>query len=245
MIGTRGRQTRPQRSSPSHRAGRGSILNTIFVITMSFCRLMLSQVTTGCSAQSVKGRPLTEAACRAHAWRKIHDVYISTQTATAEEVLKRIGELYAVEEEIRGLPATERLAARRTRSKLVLISLHDWLVDKRATLSKKSRPGEAFAYVLNQWDALCYYCDDGLAEPDNNAAERALRAVCPGKKNYIFFGSDHGGERGALLYGLIGTCRLNGIDPEAYLRHILRVLLEWPLNKVAELLPWNVALTNK
>lgn len=74
-------------------------------------------------------------------------------------------------------------------------------MEKSATLSKKSRLGEAFAYALNQWDALCYYCDDGLAEPDNNAAERALRAVCLGKKNYIFFGSDHGGERGALLYG--------------------------------------------
>ncbi|WP_142288972.1 transposase domain-containing protein, partial [Klebsiella pneumoniae] len=78
--------------------------------------------------------------------------------------------------------------------------------------------------------------------PDNNAAERALRAVCLGKKNYIFFGSDHGGERGALLYGLIGTCRLNGIDPEAYLRHILSVLPEWPSNRVGELLPWNVAI---
>lgn len=120
-----------------------------------------------------------------------------------------------------------------------------WLVEKSATLSKKSRLGEAFAYVLNQWDALCYYSDDGLAEPDNNTAERALRAVCLGKKNFIFFGSDHGGERGALLYGLIGTCRLNGIDPEAYLRYIRSVLPEWPCDKVAELLPWNVDLTNK
>ncbi|MBS0907907.1 IS66 family transposase, partial [Pantoea dispersa] len=192
-----------------------------------------------------KGGPLTEAACWAHARRKIHDVYISTQTATAEEALKRIGELYAVEEGIRGLPTAKRLAARQSQSKPLLASLHVWLVEKSATLSKKSRLGEAFAYVLNQWDALCYYCDDGLAEPDNNAAERALRAVCLGKKNYIFFGSDHGGERGALLYGLIGTCRLNGIDPEAYLRHILSVLPEWPSNKVAELLPWNVELTNK
>ena len=99
--------------------------------------------------------------------------------------------------------------------------------------------------IEEQWDALCYYCDDVLAEPDNNAAERALRAVCLGKKNYIFFGSDHGGERGALLYGLIGTCRLNGLDPEAYLRHILSVLPEWPSNKVAELLPWNIDLANK
>lgn len=193
------------------------------------------------------GGPLTEAACWTRARRKIHDVYLSTRTATAEEALKRIGELYAIEEAIRGLPAAERLAARQSRSKPLLISLHDWLVEKSATLSKKSQLVEAFAYVLNQWDALCYYCDDGLTEPDNIAAERTLRAVCLGKKNFIFFGSDHdhGGERGAPLYGLIGTCRLNGIDPEAYLRHILSALPEWPSNKVVELLPWNVDLANK
>lgn len=103
------------------------------------------------------------------------------------------------------------------------------------------RLSEAFAYALNQWDTLCYYCDDSLAEPDNNAAERSLRAVCLGKKNF----SSHGGERGALLYGLIGTCRLNGIDPETHLRQILSVLPEWPSNKEAELLPWNVVLTDK
>ncbi|UXL27036.1 IS66 family transposase [Escherichia coli] len=146
---------------------------------------------------------------------------------------------------IRGLPESERLAVRQQRSKVLLTSLHEWMVEKNGTLSKKSRLGEAFSYVLNQWDALCYYSDDGLAEADNNAAERALRAVCLGKKNFMFFGSDHGGERGALLYGLIGTCRLNGIDPEAYLRHILSVLPEWPSNRVDELLPWNVVLTNK
>ncbi|ENI6587488.1 transposase, partial [Escherichia coli] len=110
---------------------------------------------------------------------------------------------------------------------------------------KKCRLRDAFRYIRKHWVALCNFCDDGLAEADNNTAERALRAVCLGKKNYVFFGSDHGGERGALLYGLIGTCRLNGIDPEAYLRHILSVLPEWPSNRVDELLPWNVVLTNK
>ncbi|WP_096260710.1 IS66 family transposase [Escherichia coli] len=192
-----------------------------------------------------EGGALTEVACWAHARRKIHDVYISSKSATAEEALKRISELYAIEDEIRGLPESERLAVRQQRSKVLLTSLHEWMVEKNGTLSKKSRLGEACSYVLNQWDALCYYSDDGLAEADNNAAERALRAVCLGKKNFMFFGSDHGGERGALLYGLIGTCRLNGIDPEAYLRHILSVLPEWPSNRVDELLPWNVVLTNK
>ena len=192
-----------------------------------------------------EGGALTEVACWAHARRKIHDVYISSKSATAEEALKRISELYAIEDEIRGLPESERLAVRQQRSKVLLTSLHEWMVEKNGTLSKKSRLGEAFSYVLNQWDALCYYSDDGLAEADNNTAERALRAFCLGKKNYVFFGSDHGGECGALLYGLIGTCRLNGIDPEAYLRHILSVLPEWPSNRVDELLPWNVVLTNK
>ncbi|EDW1644274.1 IS66 family transposase [Salmonella enterica subsp. enterica] len=192
-----------------------------------------------------EGGSLTEAACWVHARRKIHDVWLSTKSVTAEEALKYISELYSIEEEIRGRPEAERLAVRQSRSKPLLDSLHEWMKEKAATLSKKSRLGEAFAYALNQWEALSYYSTDGLAEPDNNVAERTLRAVCLGKKNYMFFGSDHGGERGALLYGLIGTCRLNGIDPEAYLRHILSVLPEWPSNKVAELLPWNADLTNK
>ncbi|TKI01690.1 IS66 family transposase, partial [Martelella alba] len=159
--------------------------------------------------------------------------------------LKRIGELYAIEAEIRDRPEAERLAVRQARSKPLLAALHEWMVEKNTTLSKKSRLGEAFAYVLNQWQALCYYSDDGLAEADNNIAERALRTVCLGKKNYLFFGSDHGGERGAQLYGLIGTCKLNGVDPEAYLRHILAVLPEWSSNRVSELLPWNVDLTSE
>ncbi len=104
-----------------------------------------------------EGGALTEVACWAHARRKIHDVYISSKSATAEEALKR--------------------------SKALLTSLHEWMVEKNGTLSKKSRLGEAFSYVLNQWDALCYYSDDGLAVADNNTAERALRAVCLGKKN--------------------------------------------------------------
>ncbi|MFK9879006.1 transposase, partial [Klebsiella pneumoniae] len=165
-----------------------------------------------------------------------------THTATAEEALKRIGELYAIEEEIRGLTTEERLAARQSQSKPLLASLHEWLVEKNETLSKKSRLGEAFAYVLNQWDALKYYASDGWAEPDNNIAENALRTVSLGRKNYLFFGSDHSGDRGAQLYGLIGSCRLNGIDPESYLRHVLSVIADWPVNRVGELLPWRITL---
>ncbi|HCA9575717.1 TPA: transposase domain-containing protein, partial [Klebsiella pneumoniae] len=87
-----------------------------------------------------------------------------------------------------------------------------------------------------------YYTDDGWAEADNNIAENALRMVSLGRKNYLFFGSDHGGERGALLYSLIGTCKLNGVEPESYLRYVLDVIADWPINRVSELLPWRVAL---
>ncbi len=167
-----------------------------------------------------EGGALTEVACWAHARRKIHDVYISSKSATAEEALKRISELYAIEDEIRGLPESERLAVRQQRSKVLLTSLHEWMVEKNGTLSKKSRLGEAFSYVLNQWDALCYYSDDGLAEADNNAAERALHAVCLGKKNFMFLAAITAASV-EHCYRLIGTCRLNGIDPEAYLRHKL------------------------
>ncbi len=131
------------------------------------------------------------------------------------------------------------------RSKALLTSLHEWMVEKNGTLSKKSRLGEAFSYVLNQWDALCYYSDDrGRRRTITQQKERFVPSVS-GKKNYMFFGNDHGGERGALLYGLIGSCRLNGIDPEAYLRHILSVLPEWSSNRVDELLPWNIVFTDK
>ena len=110
------------------------------------------------------------------------------------------------------------------------------------TLSRHSELAKAIAYALNQWPALTYYADDGCAEADNNIAEKALRMGSLGRKNYLFFGSDHGGERGALLYNLIGTCKLNGVEPESYLRYVLDVIADWPINRVGELLPWRVAL---
>ncbi|GAB0682093.1 hypothetical protein DZ11F48_35440 [Escherichia coli] len=124
----------------------------------------------------------------------------------------------------------------------MLKSLESWLREKMKTLSQHSELTKAFAYALNQWTALAYYADDGWAEADNNIAENALRMVSLGRKNYLFFGSDHGGERGSLLYSLIGTCKLNGVDPESYLRHVLDVIADWPVNRVSELLPWRLVL---
>lgn len=185
---------------------------------------------------------IKEAACWAHARRKIHDVHVRTPSEATTDALRRIGELYGIEAGIRGKSAAERLAIRQEKTVPLLKALEGWLREKQQSLSRHSELAKAFAYALNQWEALKYYASDGWAEPDNNLAENALRTVSLGRKNYLFFGSDHGGDRGAQLYGLIGSCRLNGVDPEHYLRHVLSVIADWPVNRVGELLPWRVTL---
>ena len=101
----------------------------------------------------------------------------------------------------------------------------------------------AIHYALGRWPALVRYCDDGLLEMDNNSAERALRTVALGRKNFLFAGSDSGGERAAVIYSLLGSAKLNGVDPEAYLTAVLRRIADHPINRIAELLPWNIYST--
>jgi hypothetical protein len=123
-------------------------------------------------------------------------------------------------------------------------SVHQWLNQTLTQLSKKSTLGGAILYALNRWQALMRYCDDGRIEIDNNAAERALRAVALGRKNYLFAGSDAGGERAAAIYSLVGSAKLNDLNPQAYLTHVLERIAEHPINRGDELLPWNVSLTS-
>jgi Transposase IS66 family/IS66 C-terminal element len=111
--------------------------------------------------------------------------------------------------------------------------------------SRQSDSTAAIRYTLTLWDALGHYIKDGRLDIDNNAAERALRAVALGRKNYLFAGSDLGGERAATIYSLIGTAKLNNLDPEAYLREVLTRIAEYPVNRIADLLPWNVAATKE
>ncbi|EGC1290758.1 IS66 family transposase [Salmonella enterica] len=180
-----------------------------------------------------------EAACLAHARRKIHDEHVRRPTEVTHEALRRIAELYAIEAEIRGSPADERLVVRKARSVPLMQSLYDWIQLQRKTLSKHAEMAKALDYMLNQWDALNEYCRDGWVEIDNNLGENALRSVAVDRKNFLFFGSDNGGENAAIIYSLLGTCKLNGVEPESWLREVIGQINDWPSNRVHELLPWN------
>jgi hypothetical protein len=187
------------------------------------------------------GERIQEAACWAHVRRKFYELHVAHASPIAEVALAKIGELYAIEAEIRGRPGEERTAQRQTRAAPLLAAFHAWLHASLGSLSKKSELALAIRYALSRWSALTRYRDDGRLEIDNNAAERALRGCALGRKNWLFAGADSGGERAAAIYTLLGTAQLNDLDPQAYLRHVLERLADHPINRVEELLPWNVA----
>ena len=187
------------------------------------------------------GERIYEAACWAHARRKFHEIHVVHASPTTTEALARIGALYAIEDEIRGRPADLRLSIRQTRAKPLLEQLRTWMEKAQRSLSSKSETAGAIRYALSRWRALTRYIDDGMLEIDNSAAERALRAVALGRKNFLFAGSDCGGERAAAMYSLIGSAKLNGLDPELYLRTVLARIADYPVSRIRDLLPWNLA----
>ena len=180
-----------------------------------------------------------EAACWAHVRRKFFDVHAATGSPIAKEALDRIGALYGIEDTIRGKPPDERRRIREENAVPLIAGLKAWLETTLPKLSAKTDLAQAMRYAIGRWNALTRYLHDGCIENDNNAAERAIRGIALGRKNYLFAGSDAGGERAAAIYSLIETAKLNGIDPEAWLRHVLTRIADHPVNRVADLLPWN------
>ena len=190
------------------------------------------------------GGKVIEAACWAHARRKFVDLDQFHHSPVAAQALDKIGELYTIEKEIRGHPAHERYLVRQERSRPKLDALKSWLEQTLQTLSRKSEAAKAIRYTLGRWEALGRYCDDGRIEIDNNAAERALRPIAVGRKNFMFVGSNAGGERAAAMYSLLGSAKLNGHNLEAYMREVLTRIPDHPISRISELLPWNLQATS-
>lgn len=183
--------------------------------------------------------PIVEASCWAHGRRKFYDLADLQKAPLAIEAVRRIDELFAIEQEINGKPPDERVAVRRERSKTLVDDLEGWLKIERRKLSSKSPTARAIDYHLKRWPAFTRYLDDGRICMSNNAAERAVRGVAVGRRNWTFAGSDSGGRRAAAIYTLIETCKLNDIDARAWLADVIARIHDHPVKRIDDLMPWN------
>jgi transposase len=186
-----------------------------------------------------KGGPVIEAACWAHARRKFFDLARINKAPIASEAVAHIDVLFAIEREINGLAPLQRVGARTECSWPLILALETWLREQRGRVSKNSDTGKAIDYSLKRWAALTRFLDDGRLCMTNNAAERELRAIAIGRRNWTFAGSDEGGRRAATLYTLIATAKLNDVDPQAWLADVLARMLDYPAKRIGDLLPWN------
>lgn len=180
-----------------------------------------------------------EVACWAHVRRKFHDIEQSAPGPISAEALLRIAALYGIEKSIRGSPPELRRIRRQQLALPRIESLRQWFEEILLQVSAKSELAGAIRYALNRWQALVAYTEHGALEIDNNPAERSLRAIALGRKNYLFAGSDAGGERAAVIYSLLGSAQMNGLNPVHYLQTLIACVGSHPINKVHELLPWN------
>ncbi len=197
--------------------------------------------------------PILEAACWAHARRKffvLADIASSARrrasnktpspiSPLAFEAVRKIDALFDIERTINGLGAADRKAARQQQSAPVIVDIETWMRKEHTKLSRHNDVAKAINYVLKRWDAFTRFLDDGRICITNNAAERALRGIALGRKSWLFAGSDRGGERAAAVYSLIVTCKLNDVDPQAWLADVLARIADHPVQKLDDLLPWN------
>lgn len=200
---------------------------------------------------AMKDQPITFAFCHAHARRKFFELADIEKSAhdskrngrpispVALEAVRRFDMLFEIERHINGLSAEERLAVRQEKSKPLFDDMHTWLQQERATLLKSSDAAKAMDYMLKRWDGFALFLKDGRVCMTNNAAERALRGIALGRRNWTFAGSDRGADRAAIMLTLIMTCQLNSVDPKAWLADVLARIAGYPASRLHELLPWN------
>ena len=194
--------------------------------------------------QAADGQPatVTEVACWAHVRRYFYDIHVATNAPIAGEALQRIGQLFDIERAAIGRPPAQRRQARQSAARPIIDALATFFEASLRQISGRSELAKAIRYARSRWTALTRYLDDGTLEISNNAAERAIRPLALGRKNYLFAGSDAGGERAAAAYTLIETAKLNGLDPEAYLRQVIGCIADHAISRITELLPWNIGL---
>jgi hypothetical protein len=184
------------------------------------------------------------AFCWSHARRRFYELAATGSAPIASEALVRIAGLHRIESELRGLSADERRAARRDKSHPIIAPLEPWLREKLGLISQKTKLAEAIRYALSRWEGLTRFLDDGRIEIDTNVVERAIRPIALNRKNALFAGSDGGGEHWAIIASLIETCKLNAIDPQAYLADVTtKIVSGHPNSQIDNLLPWAYAPT--
>ena len=181
----------------------------------------------------------TEMACMAHIRRKFVDVFEAQGSAIAGEAIKRIAQLYKIEKQVRGSPPDERVTLRQQQSKPILDDLENWLSKQLTHISGKSSLAGAIRYALTRIPKVRPYLNHGFLELDNNTAERAMRPIAIGRKNYLFLGSEKGGKSAAICYSLIETCKLNNVNPQSWLTYALTNIQDTIVSDLDKLLPWN------
>jgi transposase len=188
------------------------------------------------------GGSVTLAYCWSHLRRKFYEIYVGGHSPIATQALARIKQLYAIEDEIRGLPPELRRRARQDRSRAIIEALKPWFAQSLAAVPKGGKIGEALAYGLNHWDGLTRFLDDGRIEIDSNTVERSIRGVALNRKNALFAGHDLGAENWATIASFVETCKLNEVDPLAWMTDVLTKLVNrWPASKIDKLMPWAYA----
>jgi transposase len=208
----------------------------------AYSGLMQADAYSGYNVLYVQGRqpgPIVEAACWAHGRRKFFELAELQKAPVAIEAVRRIDALFAIERAINGQLADQRRAVRQASSKPLIDDLERWLREERRRLSSKSPVAKAIDYSLKRWPVFTRFLNDGRICMSNNAAERAVRGVAVGRKNWTFCGSDSGGRRAAAIYTLIETCKLNNVDARAWLADVLARIADHPNKQITELLPWN------